>query len=80
MKSKWSEIRNSHIELDKDGFTIITIDGYETEDENECGKVIAFVIGKGNSATTLYVDNFAIVDEYAQNIINESLRKITIGY
>lgn len=80
MKSKWSEIRNSHIELDKDGFTIITIDGYETEDENECGKVIAFVIGKGNSATTLYVDNFAIVDEYAQNIINESLREITIGY
>lgn len=80
MKSKWSEIRNTHIEFDENGFTIITIDGYKTEDDNECGEVIAFVVGKGNSATTLYVDNLARVDKYAQNIINESLREITIGY
>ena len=65
-KSIWKEIRNDFMDNN-----IVHIDGWMTEDENENGNVIAKVNTINNSVE--YLDERAKTDEYAQEIINETL-------
>jgi hypothetical protein len=67
----WSEIRSEYQDENDKGQTIIHIDGWLTEDENEDGLTIAKV-----NAETLeveYIDRRAKSDKYAQEMINEVL-------
>ena len=63
----WSQINNEY-EHDYE----LHIDAWESDDENENGKVIA----KINTITkeVTYLDERAKSDGYAQTIINESIR------
>ena len=69
MESIWTEIRNDF----EDNFKI-HIDGWETTDDNENGKVIA----KINTLTkkVKYVDKRARTDKYAQSVINETIENL----
>ena len=69
MESIWTEIRNDF----EDNFKL-HIDGWETTDDNENGKVIA----KINTLTkkVKYVDKRARTDKYAQSVINETIENL----
>jgi hypothetical protein len=72
--SKYGEIRNDfYDDIEKN----VYIDAWFTEDDNEEGVVIAKVNYKTKEIE--YLDNDARTDEYAQEIINETLREIDDG-
>lgn len=72
--SKYGEIRNDfYDDIEKK----VYIDAWFTEDDNEEGVVIAKVNYKTKEVE--YLDNDARTDEYAQEIINETLREIDDG-
>lgn len=81
--SFWKEIRNNHIIEECDGYTIITIDAWETDDDCEEGTVIADVIGKKVKDEDVifvnYRDGIARFDEYAQEMINEAKEKMRMA-
>ena len=64
--SKWSEIRNDFFEDNK-----LFIDAWVTDDGDEEGTVIAKI--DVNTKEIEYLDEDAKTDNYAQEIINESL-------
>ena len=66
--SIWGEIRN---DFEEDG--IIHIDAWVSGYDNEEGKVIAKV--NHQTKKVEYLDDRAKTDEYAQEIINETLRQ-----
>lgn len=66
MESIWKEIRNT---FEDNGF--VHIDGYLTEDDWEAGKVIAKINVLNYDVT--YSDKRAKKDEYAQNVIKETI-------
>ena len=68
MNSIWSEIRSAYQE---DEF--IYIDGYLTDDDMENGNVIAKV--NVHTLEVIYNDERAKTDEYAQSIINETIKQ-----
>lgn len=70
--SKWAEIRNNHSD-DK----YVYIDAWETDDDNEEGKVVALINIKTKEVG--YAVNSARWDDYAQEIINETLSDIDNG-
>ena len=70
--SKWAEIRNNYSD---DEF--VYIDAWETDDDNEEGKVIALINIKTKEVG--YAVNSARWDDYAQEIINETLSNIDNG-
>jgi hypothetical protein len=72
--SKYGEIRNDFYDEEEKK---VYIDAWFTDDDNEPG----FVIAKVNYRTKAieYLDNDARTDEYAQEIINETLKEIDDG-
>jgi hypothetical protein len=64
--SKYAEIRN---DFEDNG--IVRIDAWTTADDNEEGKVIAYVV----NGEALYVDDNAQFDDYAQEVINEVIEE-----
>lgn len=64
--SKWAEIRNDYFEDNK-----LFIDAWLTDDGDEEGNVIAKI--DVDTKEIEYLDEDAKTDEYAQEIINESL-------
>lgn len=64
--SIWSQINNEF----EDNFQL-HIDAWETEDENETGKVIAKIDTLTKEVT--YLDERAKSDQYAQTIIKETI-------
>lgn len=72
--SKWTEIRNDFYDEEEQK---VYIDGWLTDDENEEGVVIAKVNYKTKKIE--YLDDAAKTDEYAQEIINETLKDIDDG-
>lgn len=69
-KSIWSEVKADFTD-EETGIT--SVDAYLTDDENEGGTVIATIDDKGN---VTYNDVRAKGDTYAQEIIQEAMRKI----
>jgi hypothetical protein len=67
--SKWAEIRNTNFNEEEKCFTI---DAWKTKNDNEEGKVIAKVF----EDILIYFDLDAKADMYAQEIINETIKKI----
>lgn len=67
--SIWSQI-NNEFEHEFE----LHIDAWETDDDNESGKVIAKINTQTKEVT--YIDERAKSDEYAQTIINESIRDL----
>jgi hypothetical protein len=72
--SKYGEIRNDFYDEQEKK---IYIDAWFTEDDNEEGVVIAKVNYRTKAIE--YIDNDARTDEYAQEIINETLKEIDDG-
>jgi superfamily II helicase len=74
----WAEIRNDFEEvLESVGKRVIHIDAWETEDDNEEGKVIAKVIqSKSRNVYVEYMDERAKVDTLAQEVIEETIQKL----
>jgi superfamily II helicase len=74
----WAEIRNDFEEvLESVGKRVIHIDAWETEDDNEEGKVIAKVIqSKSGNIYVEYMDERAKVDTLAQEVIEETIQKL----
>lgn len=70
--SKWAEIRNDFYETIEECYNI---DGWLTGDDNEVGKVIAKVY-KDGAKGTIYLDDDARTDEYAQEMIAERQREL----
>jgi hypothetical protein len=66
--SYWAEIRNDYL-CEDDKFW--RIDAWETGDDSEDGKVIAYV--DDLTGRVLYVNPLAIVDDYAQEVIQETV-------
>lgn len=64
--SKWAEIRCDYMD-DYDKFW--RVDAWETDDDNEEGKVIACI--DSITGRVIYIDAFARVDKYAQSVITE---------
>ena len=85
--SYWKEIKNNHVEtefdIEIDGaiFKQVTIDAYRTDDDNESGKVIAKVIlTLRGEILVVYIDYIARTDEYAQEIIQDTIATIQDKY
>lgn len=72
--SKWKEIRNDYCNEEEDK---VYIDAWKTSNGNEEGKVIAKVDYKTKEIE--YLNNSARTDEYAQEIIKETLECIDNG-
>lgn len=72
--SKYGEIRNDFYDDEEQK---VYIDAWFTEDDNEEGIVIAKVNYKTKEIE--YLDNDARTDDYAQEIINETLSEIDNG-
>lgn len=72
--SKYGEIRSDFYDQEEKK---VYIDAWFTEDDNEEGVVIAKVNYKTKEVE--YLDNDARTDEYAQEIINETLKEIDDG-
>lgn len=72
--SKYGEIRNDFYDEEEKK---VYIDAWFTEDDNEEGVVIAKVNYRTKAIE--YLDNDARTDEYAQEIINETLKEIDDG-
>lgn len=75
----WSEIRNDYMREDEDGFVVITIDAWKTDDTEE-GEIIADIIGKKvkdeNVIFVNYRDYIAKKDGYAQEMIAEAKERL----
>ena len=71
---KYVEIRNDYYDEQEQK---VYIDAWFTEDDNEEGVVIAKVNYKTKEVE--YLDNDARTDEYAQAVINETLKDIDDG-
>jgi hypothetical protein len=74
LMSKYAEIRNDFYD-DKEHK--VYIDAWFTEDDSEEGVVIAKVNYRTKEVE--YLDNDARTDEYAQEIIKETLKEIDDG-
>jgi len=81
--SCWKEIRNTNVETTLDEKTegaikkLITIDAWRTDDDNEGGEVIAFVVlTLRGDVCVIYVNNVARTDFYAQGVIQEARKEI----
>lgn len=72
--SKYGEIRNDFYSGEEQK---VYIDAWLTDDDNEEGVVIAKVNYKTKEVE--YLDNDARTDDYAQEIINETLSDIDNG-
>ena len=72
--SKWAEIRNDFVCEDSHK---IYIDAWLTEDDNEEGIVLARI--DINTQNIEYFDDDARIDDYAQEIIRETLIDIYNG-
>ena len=72
--SKWAEVRNDFVCEDS---RKIYIDAWLTEDDGEEGVAIARI--DINTKNIEYFDGDARTDEYAQEIINETLKDIDDG-
>lgn len=72
--SKYAEIRNDFYDEEEKN---VYIDAWFTEDDNESGVVIAKVNYKTKEVE--YLDNDARTDEYAQEVIKETLKEIDDG-
>lgn len=79
-KSKWGEISNNYIEDADEGFHVLHIDAWKTNDGNEEGVVIAKLIGiqKDDKPHVYlsYQDPEARIDPYAQEVIKEADKKL----
>lgn len=81
-KSRWSEIRNHHDEIDgakdaQDLIKCIAIDAYVDDNDETPGEIIAKVIlTKCGDVGVVYIDNLARTDAYAQEIIKSTLADI----
>lgn len=64
--SIWKEIKDDYSEDMPDGTMKTHIDAWETEDDNEEGKVIATV----QNGVVTYIDERAKEDKEAQEVIN----------
>ena len=69
--SKWAEIRNDFVCEDS---RKIYIDAWLTEDDNEEGVVLARI--DMDTKNIEYFDDDARTDDYAQEVINETLSDI----
>ena len=69
--SKWAEIRNDFVCEDSHK---IYIDAWLTEDDSEEGIVIARI--DMNTKNIEYFDDDAKTDDYAQEVVNETLSEI----
>lgn len=83
MKSKWKEIWNNFEEEssnpdDINGLPkVIYIDAWKTNNPNEEGEVIAKVeVTEDYKIQVHYLDESAKTDEYAQQVIKETIKKI----
>lgn len=77
--SKWREIKNRFQDYDPDSkATIVHIDGWKTNNQNEEGATIAKVIyHEGERETTVeYLDKDAKEDNYAQRMINDAKARL----
>jgi hypothetical protein len=72
--SKYAELRNDFYD---DIEQKVYIDAWFTEDDNEEGVVIAKVNYRTKEVE--YLDNDARTDEYAQAVINDTLKEIDDG-
>lgn len=72
--SKWAEIRNDYCDEEEGK---VYIDAWKTYNVNEEGKVIAKVDYKTKEIQ--YLNEAAKTDDYAQEIINETLNDIDNG-
>lgn len=85
MKSKWSEIRNHNDELAGwapayDMVRCITIDAYPDNTDATPGEVIAKVFQtKRGDVGVVYLNNAARTDEYAQEVIRETIVELQDG-
>ena len=66
MSSIWTEIHDDYI--DDNG--VLHIDAYTSDDDEDSGAVIAYIINK----TVYYRDDRAITDSFAQEVIKENLK------
>ena len=73
--SKWAEIRNDFVCEDSHK---IYIDAWMTDDDSEEGIIIARI--DMDTKRIEYFDEDAKFDDYAQEIINETLSEIDNGY
>lgn len=75
-KSFWADIQNNYTEdVNANGVVRITyIDAWQTDDDNEEGKVIAKIILTQNDEIIVdYIDHCAAWDEFAKEKIQEAI-------
>lgn len=72
--SKWAEIRNDYCDEEEEK---VYIDAWKTCNDNEEGKVIAKVDYKTKEIQ--YLNEAAKTDDYAQEVIIETLNRIDNG-
>lgn len=72
--SKWAEIRNDYCDEEEEK---VYIDAWKTCNDNEEGKVIAKVDYKTKEIQ--YLNKAAKTDDYAQEVIIETLNRIDNG-
>ena len=75
--SKWAEIKTDYID-ESDGFW--RVDAWRTNDDNEEGKVIAYIEDGTDTPVVLYCDPEARADTYAQEIIADKIKEIQAEY
>jgi hypothetical protein len=79
----WMQINITHWvsdfdrKLEGDIKSLVAIDGYLTDDDNESGSVIANVILTiGGDVCVIYADNRARSDTHAQEVIQETINTL----
>lgn len=72
--SKWAEIRNDYCDEEEEK---VYIDAWKTCNDNEEGKIIAKVDYKTKEIQ--YLNEAAKTDDYAQEVIIETLNRIDNG-
>jgi len=78
--NKWMAIQNEFIDESgfEEGYVVMSIDAWITNDENEEGKVIAEIKLdlSSNETTVTYKDEDAKTDSYAQEMIREGIETL----
>lgn len=69
---KWVEIRSDYFDEEE---RCICIDAWETDDDNEEGRTIAKIYEDDN-LSIVYIDEDAITDSMAQNIIDDAIHRL----
>ena len=69
--SRWAEIRCDYMD---EGDRFWSVDAWKTADDNEEGKVIAYI--DDITGRVIYIDPVARVDKYAQEVINEQISQL----